>query len=147
MSYSLDSSGSWAGVRILDVQSVNSGLGSLTKSPAKIIDTGQPVPIAAMARTSDWVQEQSTQGQTSTPEVVAHCVQPVTPPRRTISCKNQDVGVEPHRATLFVGLSRSKLVYSIPTLLSMRHMQRAVPIMLRVKPEAIAGECLDLPVP
>lgn len=25
-------------------------------------------------------------------------------------------------------------------------MQRAVPIMLRVKPEAIAGECHDLPV-
>lgn len=148
MSYSLNSSGSWAGVRILAVQSVNSGLESFAKSPARAIDTvsiSQPAPIAAMARTSDWVQEQSTQGQTITPKVVAQCVQPVTPPRRSISCENQDGDVESHQAALSIGLSHSKLVYSIPTLLSMRHMQRAVPIMLRVKPEAIAGECHDLP--
>ena len=35
----------------------------------------------------------------------------------------------------------AKKVYDIPTLLRLKETQSAVPVMLRVKPEAIAGEC------
>ena len=97
-----------------------------------------------MARTSDWVQEQSTQDQTSTLETVAHRAQPVTPPPRSVSGKNQDGDVESHPFALSTGQSRSKHAYSISALLRMRHMQVAVPVMLRVKPEAIAGKYTDL---
>ncbi len=146
MSSLLDSSDSWADVRVLAVKSVNSGLESFANSPVhSSVDTShisQPVPIPTMARTSDWVQEQSTQDQTTIPEVVAHCTQPVTPPPRSMSCTNHDGDAVPHRAAPSVDLNRSKLVYTIPTLLGMRYMQGAVFIMLRVKPEAIAGETI-----
>ena len=35
----------------------------------------------------------------------------------------------------------AKKVYDIPTLLRLKETQSAVPVMLRVRPEAIAGEC------
>ena len=37
--------------------------------------------------------------------------------------------------------SPAKKVYDIPTLLRLKETQSAVPVMLRVRPEAIAGEC------
>ena len=39
----------------------------------------------------------------------------------------------------------AKKVYDIPTLLRLKETQSAVPVMLRVKPEAIAGECRSYP--
>ena len=39
----------------------------------------------------------------------------------------------------------AKKVYDIPTLLKLKETQSAVPVMLRVKPEAIAGECRSYP--
>lgn len=38
-------------------------------------------------------------------------------------------------------------VYDIPTLLKLRETQSAVPVMLRIKPEAIAGEPITLQPP
>ena len=35
----------------------------------------------------------------------------------------------------------AKKVYDIPTLLRLKEIQSAVPVMLRVRPEAIAGDC------
>ena len=39
----------------------------------------------------------------------------------------------------------AKNVYDIPTLLRLKETQSAVPVMLRVKPEAIAGKCRSYP--
>ena len=41
--------------------------------------------------------------------------------------------------------SPARKVYDIPTLLKLKETQSAVPVMLRVKPEAIAGECRSYP--
>lgn len=147
MSFSEDF-GSWAGVRILTVQSVNSGLDSFGNSPTKsangTVRIIQPTRTAAMARTSDWVQEQSSQDHTSAPEAVPHHAQPVTPPHRSISCNDNDDDNNQHRAGPSTDQNCSKLIYSIPSLLKLRHVQAAVPVMLRVKPEAIAGKCHEI---
>lgn len=93
-----------------------------------------------MARTIDWVEEQSSQDQPSTPEAVVPCAQPVTPPPRNLNCENDTSVTKLRSAAPTITKCHSKLVYSISTLLSMRHLQGAVPVMLRVKPEAIAGK-------
>lgn len=43
------------------------------------------------------------------------------------------------------GYQPARKVYDIATLLRLKETQSAVPVMLRVKPEAIAGECYDIP--
>lgn len=96
-----------------------------------------------MARTTDWVEEQSSQDQPSTPENVAPCAQPVTPPQRNLNCEDQNGDTKLQSAAPAITKCNSKLVYSIPALLSMRHLQGAVPVMLRVRPEAIAGKLHD----
>lgn len=93
-----------------------------------------------MARTTDWVEEQLSQDQPSTPEAVVPCAQPVTPPPRNLHRDDEDGDTKLHSAAPTMTKCQSKLVYSISTLLSMRHLQGAVPVMLRVKPEAIAGK-------
>ena len=90
----------------------------------------------------DWVQEQSQHDQPSNDATGlqrAHVDE--TPPRagRTKPPRAQTHG----RASRQEGCQRAK-VYDIATLLRLRETQSAVPVMLRVKPEAIAGECYEI---
>lgn len=64
--------------------------------------------------------------------------QPVTPPPRAIR-ESSNASTSQHHVGEAIG-RRTKKVYDIPTLLSLRHVQGQVPVMLHVKPEAIAGD-------
>ena len=54
--------------------------------------------------------------------------------------------VDDHRSIQEARRSTKK-VYDIPTLLRLKETQSAVPVMLRVKPEAIKGKSLTLQPP
>ena len=66
--------------------------------------------------------------------------QNVTPPSRPIPSDDAqfDYG---RRANRTATRKPAKRVYSIETLLKLRETQSAVPVILHVKPESIAGEC------
>lgn len=91
----------------------------------------------------DWVQDQSQHDQLSNDatglqraplnETSAPTSQPKQAHARTRDTNDRQEG----RQT-------SKRLYDIATLLRLKETQSAVPVMLRVKPEAIAGECYEL---
>ena len=90
----------------------------------------------------DWVEEQSLPDQTSndTMEVQGARVDSVSPhsgPVKQARASTNELGS--HKA----GRQQAK-VYDISTLLKLRDTQSAVPVMLRIKPEAIAGEFIIL---
>lgn len=58
--------------------------------------------------------------------------------------KNADAQKDDHKSRQ-EDCPPAKKVYDIPTLLRLKETQSAVPVMLRVKPEAIAGECRSYP--
>lgn len=95
-----------------------------------------------MPQTSEWVQQQSAHDPTyyHEPEPGSQCAQPVTPPPRNIDHNGHDSHPAPPQPGLATRQKVPKRTYDIATLLGMRHTQGAVPVMLRVKPEAIAGE-------
>ncbi len=99
-----------------------------------------PTLTTAMARTSDWVQEQSAEDQTPRSDSETHDAQPVTPPPRNLDQEGRDNGMDRPPIDPPARPSLSTPKYDIATLLSLRHTQGAVPVMLRVKPEAIAGK-------
>lgn len=108
---------------------------SLAKDPSSS-DNVSPVRSAVV----DWVQDQSQHDQQSknstglqqgcgngTPP---HASQPKQAPTNT----NGHIPLEERCQPV-------KKVYDIETLLRLKEAQSAVPVMLRVKPEAIAGKC------
>ena len=90
----------------------------------------------------DWVQQQSKHDLPHNPPTTAmpQHDQNVTLPPRPIPFDDVqfDYG---RRANRTATRKPAKRVYSIETLLKLRETQSVVPVMLRVKPEAIAGKC------
>ncbi|KAL6719544.1 hypothetical protein ACLMJK_003785 [Lecanora helva] len=99
----------------------------------------QPDPgFERMARTSEWVQQQMEQDRSVTPEPEAHHDAPVTPPQRNSSQDSPNDRPDQSSHDQSMRERRAKRIYDIATLLGMRYKQSAIPVMLRVKPEAIA---------
>lgn len=94
----------------------------------------------AMVRTSAWVEQQATLDQGLSLEPGAASTPPVTPPPRSNNDRDQYPHTDRPRADPSTRQSLPKYRYDIATLLRLRHTQGAVPVMLRVKPEAIAGK-------
>lgn len=92
----------------------------------------------------DWVQEQSQHDQPSNDATGLQraCVDG-TPPVAS-QAKQPHARMNDH-ASRQDSCPPATKVYDIATLLRLRETQSAVPVMLRVKPEAIAGECHDIP--
>ena len=86
--------------------------------------------------------------ESHSPEPDTRRAQPTTPPPRAINREDEpdtpqvkiQVHTDPPRAEPSVHQGAPKRTYDVATLLAMRYTQSAVPVMLRVKPEAIAGE-------
>ena len=90
----------------------------------------------------DWVEEQSLPDQTSNDAMAVQrarvdSVSPHSGPATQARASTD--GLASHRE----GRQQAK-VYDISTLLKLRETQSAVPVMLRIKPEAIAGESIIL---
>ena len=127
------------------VESVDPRVDSFAYSPVKfccdIAYTGQLCTFApTMARTFDWVDEQSSSNESSAPRSTTHSDQPVTPPPRV---KRDESDHPKGRPDKTLSKKRSRFVYDIPTLLQLRQTQGQIPVMLHVKPEAIAGMYLS----
>ena len=93
----------------------------------------------------DWVEEQSLTNQTSDEamEVQRARVDSVSPhsgPAKQSRASTNGLASHQKRR-------QQAKVYDIPTLLKLRETQSAVPVMLRIKPEAIAGEPMILQPP
>ena len=93
-------------------------------------------PIAS--GTENWVHGQAKQNL-SLDAVNTRRAQNQTPPPRPIP-SNDTYTRQRCRSAYNIQRQPEKLVYTIETLLTLRETQRNVPVMLRVKPEAIAGE-------
>lgn len=94
----------------------------------------------------DWVEEQSMHDQTSdgANELERARVENVTP----LAGRQKQVHVRTSEyASCQEGHQQVKKVYDIPTLLKLRETQSAIPVMLRVRPEAIAGESIMMQLP
>ena len=92
-----------------------------------------------MASTSDWVTQQTGQDQTKASKAVSSDL-PVTPPPRKTNHEVLDAARRSREADMSTAQNIRKQRYEIQTLLEMRHLKGVVPVMLRVKPEAIAGK-------
>ena len=90
----------------------------------------------------DWVQKQSQHDQPSNDTTGLQCAYGDETPPCAGQAKPSRAQTHGH-ASRQQGCQRAK-VYDIATLLRLRETQSAVPVMLRVKPEAIAGECYDI---
>lgn len=86
----------------------------------------------------DWVHQQSNHEQLRNAAIVSRRAQMITPPPFDIQGINRRAERERNRLSGTAGRP-VKRVYDIATLLKLRETQCAVPVMLRVKPEAIAG--------
>lgn len=163
----MSSLGSWMKVHSPQgFQSVNSGLDihaySLTNATSQVLrahlhdmaNTTENLASSRDLRASaennppntskvvDWVQQQSKNDLPHNPPTTAmpQHDQNVTPPPRPIP--SDDVQFDyGRRANRTATRKPAKRVYSIETLLKLRETQSVVPVMLRVKPEAIAGKC------
>ncbi len=98
-------------------------------------------PIAS--GTENWVHGQAKQSL-SRDAANTRRAQNLTPPPRPIP-SNDTYTRKRCRSTCNINRQAEKLVYSIETLLTLRETQRNMPVMLRVKPEAIAGEIQEHP--
>lgn len=91
----------------------------------------------------DWVQEQSQHDQPSKDATgLQRAPVEATPPGAS-QAKRSHARIDDY-ASRQDGCQPAKKVYDIATLLRLRETQSAVPVMLRVKPEAIAGKCHDI---
>ena len=93
-------------------------------------------PIAS--GTDNWVHGQAKQNLSRDAASIRRA-QNLTPPPRPIP-SNDAYTKRRCRSACNTNREPEKLVYSIETLLTLRETQRNMPVMLRVKPEAIAGE-------
>ena len=101
--------------------------------PASEIHHPQPAVV-------DWVEEQSITDQASNDAMGVqrarvHSGSPHPGPAKQARASTHEL------ASHHDGRQQAK-VYDIPTLLRLRETQSAVPVMLRIKPEAIAGESI-----
>lgn len=92
----------------------------------------------------DWVQEQSQHDQPSNDATELQRAHVAGAPPCASQAKQALAKTDDH-ASRQEGCQPAKKVYDIATLLRLKETQPAVPVMLRVKPEAIAGECYDVP--
>ena len=88
----------------------------------------------------DWVEEQSLHDQTSGATGLQRARVGSVPPHAGQAKQARSITNEP--SSRQEGRQHSRKVYDIPTLLKLKETQSAVPVMLRVKPEAIAGELI-----
>ena len=86
----------------------------------------------------DWVEEQSLPDQTPNDAMGVQRARPdsVLPH----SDPSKQARADTDELTSHQEIRQQAKVYDIPTLLKLRETQSAVPVMLRIKPEAIAGE-------
>ena len=98
-------------------------------------------PIAS--GTDNWVHGQAKQNL-SRDAASTRRARNLTPPPRPIP-SNDTYTKKRCRSACNTNREPEKLVYSIETLLTLRETQRNMPVMLRVKPEAIAGEIYEYP--
>lgn len=92
----------------------------------------------------NWVQEQSQHDQPSNGAIGLQRSRGDGSPPLTSQAKQPHANTD-DRDSRREARQPAKKVYDIATLLRLREIQSAVPVMLRVKPEAIAGECYDIP--
>ena len=109
-------------------------------NPEPEVPSAQPStpPVQAMDR-------EGGDGHPAPPEPEAHRAEPATPPSQFVSHDDTRqskslLHPDPPHVEIPVYQEGPKRIYDIQTLLAMRYTQSAVPVMLRVKPEAIAGE-------
>ena len=94
----------------------------------------------------DWIQEQSLHDQTCNGATgLQRARVGSVPPHAGQAKQARSITNEP--SSRQGGRQHSRKVYDIPTLLKLKETQSAVPVMLRVKPEAIAGELISLQLP
>ena len=86
----------------------------------------------------DWVQKQSLHDQPSDAVIGLQRPHVDSVPLQTGQAKQSCAGIDEHFSRQ-EGRQQPKRVYDITTLLKLRETQRTVPVMLRVKPEAISG--------
>ena len=94
----------------------------------------------------DWVEEQSLHDQTSNGATGLQRARVGSVPPHAGQAK-QACSITNEPSSRQEGRQHSRKVYDIPTLLKLKETQSAVPVMLRVKPEAIAGELITLQLP
>ena len=159
----MSSTGSWTEVQSLspDAMDTDSEAGSDSFSIITIIafnegsgsgtgfEMAQDGPTSASASAShasnvlDWVQQQSVQDETSSLAPASQHVHVDTPLPRPAELQDKQSDVNPPSARQEPQRAAKK-VYDIATLLRLRETQGSVPVMLRVKPEAIAGKLLPV---
>ena len=88
----------------------------------------------------DWVHEQSQHDQPSKDASGLQRARVEATPSCASQAKRTHARVDDH-ASRQDGCQPAKKMYDIASLLRLRETQSAVPVMLRVKPEAIAGKC------
>lgn len=91
----------------------------------------------------DWVEKQSLHDQTSDGATEPQCAQVENVPPVASKQKQARARTSEH-ASRQEGHQQVKKVYDIPTLLKLKETQSAIPVMLRVKPEAIAGKSMTM---
>ena len=165
----MQSSRDWTSVPSLaHRQSVDSGSGtdafSLINVNPELSQTNQPEPDAIKNMTLplandplpsenlpsmrstvvDWVQDQSQHEQPSKDSTGLQREGVDGTPPHAGQGEQAPTNTDDH-TSLQEGCHPAKMVYDIATLLKLKETQSAVPVMLRVKPEAIAGKCYDIP--
>lgn len=105
-----------------------------------------PTVVPIRSDVDDWVQYQSQHDQPSENTTVLQRARvKVALPR--VDQEKQALAKTHEPTSLQIARQRGKKVYDIATLLRLKETQSAVPVMLRVRPEAIAGEYYDIQVP
>ena len=167
----MQSSGSWASVPSLPHQhsdesssgnnafsliSVNSDSSEISHLDLDVIwnmaiqpdnsqsDSANILPVRPAV--ADWVQEQSLQDQPSNAVTGPQREQVDGTPSRVSQAGQARIDTDGH-ASRQEDCQPARKVYDIPTLLRLKETQSTVPVMLRVKPEAIAGESMTLLLP
>ena len=92
----------------------------------------------------DWVQKQSLHDEPSKGTTEPHDYRLDETPPHVNQTKQACSQVNDDHALIQEVCQPAKKVYDIPTLLRLKETQSAVPVMLRVKPEAIKGKSLTL---
>lgn len=109
-------------------------MATASKSPSALAHASAEKIAPQTSAVINWVHQQSQHDQPPGAAKATRRVQMATPPQ----IKTKVVGSSSDH-----GRPR-RLVYEAATLLKLRNTQCAVPVMLRVKPEAIAGMNLHL---
>ena len=91
-----------------------------------------------------WVQEQSLHDQPSNGTTEPHTARVDGTPPYVDQTKQACAQIDDGHGSIQEACQPAKKVYDIPTLLRLKETQSAVPVMLRVKPEAIKGKSLTL---